>query len=68
MGIRELGFTYLSFNRGTSGGLTVSKLDYQTFTSEFESHWAPLSFGLVPHLSKELFKLLSILQPLQIKV
>ena len=25
---------------GTSGGVTVSKLDYQTYTSEFESHSA----------------------------
>ena len=24
----------------TSGGVTVSKLDLQTYTSEFESHWA----------------------------
>ena len=31
----------------------VSKLDLQTYTSEFESHWAPLSYGLVPHLSKK---------------
>ena len=26
--------------------------------SEFESHWAPHSFNLVPHQSKELYKLL----------
>ena len=38
----------------------VSKLDYQTDTSEFESHWVPLSYGLVPHLNK----MLSKLQPL----
>ena len=25
-------------------------------TSEFESHWVPLSYGLVPHLSKKLSK------------
>ena len=24
---------------GTSGGVMVNKLDYQTFTSEFDSHW-----------------------------
>ena len=35
------------------GGVMVSKLDLQTYTSEFESHWAPLSYGLVPHLSKK---------------
>ena len=43
---------------GTSGGVTVSKLDLLTYTSEFESHWAPHTFGLVPHRSKELCKLL----------
>ena len=43
-----------------SGGVTVSKLDLQTYTSEYESHWAPHSFGLVPHRSKELCKLLLI--------
>ena len=39
---------------GASGGVMVSKLDKQTYTSEFESHWVPLSYGLVPHLSKSL--------------
>ena len=34
----------------------VSKLDLQTYTSEFESHWVPLSYGLVPHLTKKLSK------------
>ena len=38
------------------GGVMVSKLDLQTYTSEFESHWVPLSCGLVPHLSKKLSK------------
>ena len=38
---------------GASGGVMVSKLDKQTYTSEFESHWVPLSYGLVPHLSKK---------------
>ena len=42
---------------GASGGVMVSKLDEQTYTSEFESHWVPLSYGLVPHLSKMLSKL-----------
>ena len=41
---------------GASGGVMVSKLDKQTYTSEFESHWVPLSYGLVPHLSKKLSK------------
>ena len=49
----------IAFSRlGTFGGVTVSKLDLQTYTSEFKSHWAPHSFGLVPHRSKELCKLL----------
>ena len=42
---------------GASGSVTVSKLDLQTYTSEFESHWVPHSYGLVPHLSKKLSKL-----------
>ena len=48
---------YLSFNVATSGAVIVSKLDSQTFASEFESHWMPYSFGLVLHLSKKLSKL-----------
>ena len=36
----------------------VSKLDSQTYTSEFESHWVPHSFGLVLNRSKDLRKLL----------
>ena len=36
----------------------VSKLDKQTYTGEFESHWVPYTSGLVPHLSKKLSKLL----------
>ena len=31
-----------------------SLLEPHTYTSEFESHWVPLSYGLVPHLSKSL--------------
>ena len=37
----------------------VSKLDQQTFTSEFKSHLVPLSYVFVPHLSKKLCKLLN---------
>ena len=37
-----------------------SKLDKQTYTSEFESHWVPHSFSLVPHRSKEVCKLLDL--------
>ena len=44
-------------------GLTVSKLDWQTYTSEFESHWVPYSYGLVPYLSKNLSKLLQTITP-----
>ena len=40
--------------KDTSGGIMVSKLDQQTFTSEFEFHWVPYSFGLVPHQNKKL--------------
>ena len=40
------------------GGVMVSKMDKQAFTSELDSHWVPHSFGLVPHLSKKLSKLL----------
>ena len=39
-----------------TGGVMVSKLGLQTYTSEFESHWVPFSYGLVPHLSKKLSK------------
>ena len=42
---------------GASGSVMVSKLDLKTYTSEFESHWVPHSYGLVPHLSKKLSKL-----------
>ena len=54
----EIKFGYLGCIKGTSGGVTVSKLDKQTYTSEFETYWVPHSFGLVPHQSKELCKLL----------
>ena len=42
---------------GASGSVMVCKLDLQTYTSEFESHWVPHSYGLVPYLSKKLSKL-----------
>ena len=45
--------------KGTSGGVMVSKFIKQTYTSEFESHWTPYSFGLVLHRSKKLCQLIS---------
>ena len=45
----------------------VSKLDWQTSKSEFESHWVPHSYGLVQHLSKTLSKLLPIVNRHMIK-
>ena len=44
--------------RAPWGNVMVSKLNKQTFTREFESHWVPNSFGLVPQVSKKLSKLL----------
>ena len=35
----------------------VSKVDYQTYMSELESYWVPLSYGFVPHVSKKLSNL-----------
>ena len=49
-------FSHQWGKKGTSGGVTVSKLDKQTYTSESESHWVPISYGLVLHLSKKLSK------------
>ena len=43
---------------GASSGVMDSKLDKQTFTSEFKSHWVPPLYDLVPHLRKKLSKLL----------
>ena len=37
-----------------SGSVMVCKLDKQTCKSEFETHWVPYSFDLVPHLMKKL--------------
>ena len=34
------------------GGVMVSKLDYQTFMSEYKSHWVLHSYDLLPHVSK----------------
>ena len=39
----------------------VSKLDWQTFSSEFQSDWVAHSYGFVPDRSKELRKLLLLL-------
>ena len=50
-------YTSVYLRIDASGGLMDSKLDQQTYTTEFESHWVPLSYGLVPHLSKKLSKL-----------
>ena len=44
---------------GNIGGVMINKLDNQNFTSEFESHWLPHSFGFVLHLSKKFGKLLT---------
>ena len=33
------------------------ELAYYNVTVKYESHWVPLSYGLVPHLSKKLSKL-----------
>ncbi len=37
-------------------GVMVSKLDSQTYSSVFKSHWVPLSCGFVLHLSKKFNK------------
>ena len=50
-------FIYL-FTFSLNGVPWVSKLDWETYTSEFESHLVLHSYGLVPHLSKKLSKLL----------
>ena len=42
--------------KGTSGGVMVNKLNKKTFMSEFKSHWAPYSYGLMAHLSKKFSK------------
>ena len=47
------------YTTGTSGYVTVSKLDEQTFTGEFDSHCELHPYDLVPHLSKNISKLLN---------
>ena len=44
-------------DQGTSGGVMVSKLDKQTFTSEFNSYWVLLSYSLQSRLSKKINEL-----------
>ena len=51
--------TYPLQRVGTSGGVMICKLDKQTFTSEFESHWVLYSYRLQSHVSKVLSQLLS---------
>ena len=48
-------------HQGASSGVMVGKLDDQTYTSDFESHLVPNSYGLVTHLSKKLSKLLPVM-------
>ena len=55
--LRELRVDHRFLLLCASGSVMVSKLDLQTYTSEFKSHWVPHSYGLVPHLSKKLSKL-----------
>ena len=56
--MREKKLNTTSSVEGASGGVMINKLDLQTYTSEFKSHWVPHSYGLVPYLSKNLSKLL----------
>ena len=49
-----------SHGLGASGGEMVCKLDKQTYTSEFGSHWVPYSCSLVPNQTKMFTKLLFI--------
>ena len=61
-GVSFIGVSFYSPSRlGASCCVMVNKLDLQTCKNEFESHRVPHSYGLVPHLSKRLSKLL--LQP-----
>ena len=43
---------------GALGSVMVKEIDLQTYKNDFTSHWVPLSFGLVPYLSKKISKLL----------
>ena len=45
---------------GASGGVMATKLDQQTYTNEFESHWVLHPYVLVSHLHKKLNKLLNV--------
>ena len=45
---------------GALARVMVCQIVLQTSQSEFEFHWMPYSFGLVPHLNKELRKLVQI--------
>ena len=36
----------LCYLANTSGGVMVKKLDYQAFTSEFDSRWVPIHMAL----------------------
>ena len=38
---------------GASSDAMVSKLDKQSFTSEFESHWVPHSYVFVPQKKRK---------------
>ena len=51
-------YAYVYIPRSASGDVMISKINWQTYTSEFGSHWVPHSFGFVPHLSRKLCKLL----------
>ena len=43
----------ISYCRSTNTATSICDI----YTSEFESHWVPHSYGFVPHLSKKLSKL-----------
>ena len=45
-----------SKSRSSSGGVIVSELNQQIFTSKFESHQMPHSCSFEPHLSKKFNK------------
>ena len=62
LNVRREKFWHFSGIQWLSRACTRTKFPYSnqersTYTSEFESHWVPLSYGLVPHLSKKLSKL-----------
>ena len=48
----------LSSSQDTSDSVMVNEADSQTFTSMFDSHSVPYSYGLVPDISKKLCKFL----------